>query len=158
MYIWELCKSLRRKFSNNTNSGNECAYLIRKTAKATDILGRDRVSFSEIKLESGIKYKCLYSSNAVDDLVDLLHATYLEWDEKRKSKCWHYLLQLLIPILFWLFRGIEAVLQFIAYLLKELGWNYNDDKKGRLITIVSILFTFITGMSYLLAYLKIELF
>lgn len=154
----ETAQCFAKKFRNNTNNGNECAYLIRKTAKATDILGRDRFSYPEIDLESGIKYKALYTSTSVDDKVDLLHATCLEWDEERKSKRWIYLLQLLVPILFWVFRGIEVVLQFIAYLLKELGWDYNDDKKGRMITILSILFTFITGMSSLMAYLKIELF
>ena len=150
-------QSFAQKFRNNTNNENECAYLIRKTEKITYVFGKNRIDYPEIDLESGIKYKSFYSHVKVEDNVSLLYAAFLVWDEKRKTKRWLYLLQLVLPILFWLFRGIEAILQFIAYLLKELGWSYNDDKKGRLITILSTLFAFITGMASLLSYFRIEL-
>ena len=151
-------KVFAHKFRNNANNGLECTYLIRKTDKLTHILGSDRFSYPEINLVSGIKFKTFFNPADVDSLVNLLHATCLEWDEKRKNLRWCYLVQLLIPILFWLFRGIESILQLIAYMFKELGWNYNDEKKGHLITILSTLFAFITGMASLLSYLKIDLF
>lgn len=144
-------KVFARKFRSNANNGMERTYLIRKTDKVTHILGSERFSYPEIDIVSGIKYNTFYSPAEVDSLVGQLHATCLEWDEKRKNKRWYYLVQLLIPILFWLFRGIESILQFIAYLFKELGWNYNVEKKGHLITILSTLFAFITGMSSLLS-------
>lgn len=145
-------------FRNNENIEEESEYLVRRLEKITDILGKDRIDYPEIDLVSGIKYNSFYSPFKVDSIIRLLRATCLEWDERRKRKRWHYLLQLLFPILFWLLRGIEAILQFIAYLIKELGWNYNDEKKVRLITILSYIFTFITGMASLLSYMKIELF
>lgn len=151
-------KVFARKFHSNANNGLECTYLIRKTDKVSHILGSDRISYPEIDLVSGIKYNSFYILADIDKTVDLLHATCLEWDEKRKSKRWYYIVQLIIPILFWLFRGIEAILQFIAYLFKELGWNYDDEKKGRLIKILSSIFAFITGMASLLSYFKIDLF
>ena len=139
-------KIFARKFRSNTNNGLEYTYLIRKTDKISHILGSDRFSYPEIDLESGIKFNSFYNPADVDKTVDLLHAICLEWDEKRKSKRWFYLVQSLIPFLFWLFRGLEAILQFIAYLFKELGWNYDDEKKGRLVTILSSIFSFIAGM------------
>ena len=67
-------------------------------------------------------------------------------------------MQLLIPVLFWLFRGIEAVLLLVAYMLKELGFEVKDEvRKSRIIRITGVIFTFIAGMASLLSYLKIDL-
>lgn len=145
------------KYSNGGDNAEECAYLIRMRETATDILGRDRISFPEVELVSAIKHKTIYSDTKAENIVDQLHAVCLEWDQKRKGKRTLYLVELLIPVFFWLFRGFEAVLRFLSYLLRELGWKSEDYEKSKLIKVLSFLFTLITGLASLLSYLKIDL-
>ena len=153
-----MAKLFAQKFRNNNNNAAECTYLLRMREKVTNVLGNNRIDFPEIDLAAGIKYKSIYSIARVDDLVDLLYAVCLEWDQKRKSSRWLLLIQLLVPVLFWLFRGIEAMLMIIVYFLKEIGFkSYDNEKKSKVIRILSTIFTFITGMASLLSYLRIEL-
>lgn len=150
--------SFAQKFRNNGNNAEECAYILRMSNKATTVFGYDRFDYPEIDIAAGIKYRKLYSDEKVNSMVDLLHAVCLEWDQKRKNKRWSYFVQLIIPVLFWLFRGIEAVMLLVAYMLKELGLEVKDEvRKSRIIRIIGVIFTFITGMASLLSYLKIDL-
>lgn len=153
-----MAKNFAKKLKNNKNNAKECAYILRMSNKATSVLGYDRIDYPEIDIFSGIKYRTIYCEQKVNSMVDLLHAVCLEWDQKRQSKRWAFLVQLLIPVLFWLFRGIEAVLLLVAYMLKELGFELkNEVGKRRVIRIIGVIFTFITGMTSLLSYLKIDL-
>lgn len=145
--------SFAKKFRDNINNSNEYIYLVQNREKATAILGNDRVSFPEIEIVSGIKHKTIYTYVTALDLADKLQVECLEWDQKRKRKRWHYLIQLIIPVFFWLFRGFESILQLIAYLLGELGWTFNEENKIKLISILGVLFTFITGLASLFSYI-----
>lgn len=149
-------QSLALKYRNYGDNSIERAYLIRKSEKVTDILGHDRIDFPEIDLVTAVKYKSIYTPEKLDFLVELMHASFLEWDEKRKTKRWSYFFQLIIPFLFWAFQGIEAILILLYNCLEELGWKSYKENKTQ-IDILSAIFTIITGLASLFSYLHVEL-
>lgn len=138
-------------FINNGDNNLQAHYIVRKCHKFTDILGRDRIDYPEIELKNSIKYNSVHSASGYDQVLRSLAVVQLEWDEKRKTKRWINLLELIIPI-FWLFRGMECVFMLLAYLLNELGIEIVK-VDGGFVRILSIIFTIITGLASLFSYL-----
>lgn len=140
---------------NGTNNNLQAQYIIRKHHSIYSIFGENRVLFPECEIANSITFNNVNTRKAYDDILRQLATTYLEWDEKRKSARWLMLLQLLIPFIFWLFRGIECIIILLAYLLKELGFK-KINAKGDVVKILSIIFTIITGLASLFSYLHID--
>lgn len=150
-------QSLVLKYRNYGDNSIERAYLIRMGEEVSDIIGYDRLSYPEKDLVKAIKNKYPYTPEKLEHIVELMHASFLEWDQKRKSKRWSYIFQLIFPLLFWVFQGIEVILILISNCFDELGWSFNNDEDRRLVKILSTIFTIITGLASLFSYLHIEL-
>lgn len=141
---------------NGTSNNLQAQYIIRKHHSIFKIFGGDRVLLPECDIANSITFNNVNTRNKYDDILRELATTYLEWDEKRRSTRWLMLLQLIFPLIFWLFRGIECIFILLAYLLKELGFE-EMSTKGSVVKILTIIFTIITGLASLFSYLHINI-
>lgn len=141
---------------NGTNNNLQAQYIIRKYNSIHLLFGEDRILFPECDIANSITFNNVNTRNKYDDILRKLATTYLEWDEKRRSTRWLMLLQLIFPLIFWLFRGIECIFILLAYLLKELGFK-EMSTKGSVVKILTIIFTIITGLASLFSYLHIDI-
>lgn len=147
--------TFKKKLRNNRNITTEAEYIIRKTDILTEILNVDRYSLPENELSIQIANRNVYSVTQIEDIYARLYADALKWDENRLSKRWYYIFELLIPIIFWLFRGINFIIGLLAYSLCIIGVDIDSDSRG--VTIISWVFTFISGMASILSFCGITL-
>lgn len=141
-------------FANNTDNNMAAQYVVRKHSAIYSLFGEDRVDLPECDLANSIRYENVHTTQKFDDIMRRLAVTSLEWDEQRLHTRWVMLIQLFVPVLFWLFRGIECFFILLAYLLNELGFK-NVRAEGGLMHILSIIFTIVTGLASLFSYLGI---
>lgn len=144
-------------YCNNTDNNPQAVYLVRNYEKFSKIIGTDRIDFPEIDIVSSIRYNTYSSSNEYTKILRRLTVLFHEWDARRISKRWVMLIELIFPILFWFFRGVEYIVMLITYILKELGFK-EIQSEGKVIKVLSVIFTIVTGLASLFSYLNIELF
>lgn len=142
-------------FRSNGNNSAEGEYILRKAERVSGLID-SYFDFPVLDFANHIKYANINSATTLDDCVRRMYANYFAWDEKRKSKRWSYLIELVVPFIWWLFRGTEVIVSFIGQRLLELGFKINLESKT--VQVISWLFTFITGLASLLSYLKVDLF
>ena len=142
---------------SGTDNNPQAQYIIRKYHSIGLLFGKDRVILPECDMANSIIFNNVRTRKEYDDIIRQLATTYLEWDEKRRNAKWLMLIQLLIPVVFWLFRGIECIILLFAYFLQELGFK-KINTNGIAIKILSTLFTVATGLASLFAYLNINIF
>lgn len=141
----------------NTDNNPQAVYLVRNYEKFSKIIETDRIDFPEIDIVSSIRYNTYSSSNEYTKILRRLIVLFHEWDARRISKRWVMLIELIFPILFWFFRGVEYIVMLITYILKELGFK-EIQSEGKVIRVLSVIFTIVTGLASLFSYLNIELF
>lgn len=143
-------ESLIKKVDSKRNFAKERDFIIRKSDKITSILGKDRFLYPEIELSTMIAYRNIYGTSELKDIYSRIHADATQWDEKRQSRKWFYVLELIVPAVFWLFRGIHVVLMLFAYMLNILGVNIEPESK--VVSVLSWLFTFLSGLASILSF------
>ena len=142
--------SLIKKVAQKKNYPRERDFIIRKSDKLTGILGKDRFLYPENELSTKIAYRNVYGISELQDLYSRINADATQWDEARQKRKWIYVLELIVPILFWLFRGFQVVLMLITYMLNILGVNIKPESKINI--VLSWLFTFLSGLASILSY------
>lgn len=130
--------SFTNKYQNSQNNNAEVIYILRKSEKVSNLLNESFPDSPVSELSAKIKYSNLPSYQAIDNLKRRIYANCLKWDEKRKSNKWYLVAQLLLPIVFWPFRGMEVLLQLLSYLLNILGIKSFNTKGGIALIIASI--------------------
>ena len=142
--------SLIKKVAQKKNYQRERDFIIRKSDKLTKILGKDRFQHPENELSTMIAYRNVYGISELQDLYSRINADSTQWDEKRQSQKWYYILELIFPIVFWLFHGFFIVLMLFAYMLNILGINVEPESK--VVSALSWLFTSLSGLASILSF------
>ena len=142
--------SLIKKVDQKKNFPRERDFIIRKSDKLKEILGKGRFLYPENELSTMIAFRNIYSTSELQDLYSRINADATQWDEKRQSRKWYYILELIFPIVFWLFRGFHVVLMLFAYMLNILGINVEPESK--VVSVLSWLFTFLSGLASILSF------
>lgn len=142
--------SLIKKVAQKKNYPRERDFIIRKSDKLKEILGKGRFLYPENELSTMIAFRNIYSTTELQDLYSRINADAIQWDEKRQLRKWHYILELIFPVVFWLFRGFHVVLMLFVYMLNILGVNLEPEAK--VVSALSWLFTFLSGLASILSF------
>lgn len=124
------------KYQNGQNNNVEIIFFLRKSENVSNLLNESFPDSPVSELAAIIKYSNTPSFQAIDNLKRRIFANCLKWDEKRKTTKWLLVGQLLLPIVFWPFRGIEVLLQLLSYLLKIIGFD-SFSSKGKLALVIA---------------------
>ena len=143
--------SLIKKVAQKKNYPRERDFIIRKSDKRKEILGKGRFLYPENELSTMIAFRNIYSTSELQDLYSRINADAIKWDEKRQLRKRHYILELIFPVVFWLFRGFHVVLMLFVYMLNILGVNLEPEAK--VVSALSWLFTFLSGLASILSFL-----
>lgn len=127
-----------KKFRSNKNNSGEGEFIIRKSEEVSRILGEDVYDMPALDYASAIKYANIYNAATLYELVRKIYSNYLRWDESMKSQRLFMLLQLLLPFVFWPFRGVESLLIMLSELLHAMGIS-SLKSESKLIFIVSVI-------------------
>lgn len=130
--------SFTNKYQNSQNNSVEVIFLLRKSEQVSQLLNESFPDSPVSELAAKIKYSIIPSFQAIDSLKRRIFANCLKWDEKRKTSKWFLVAQILLPIVFWPFRGIEVLLQLFSYLLKIIGIDSFNSKGKLALAIASI--------------------
>lgn len=142
--------SLIKKVDQKKNFPRERDFIIRKSDKLEEILGKGRFLYPENELSTMIAFRNIYSTSELQDLYSRINADAIKWDEKRQLRKRHYILELIFPVVFWLFRGFHVVLMLFVYMLNILGVNL--EPKAKVVSALSWLFTFLSGLASILSF------
>ena len=127
-----------KKFRSNRNNSGEGEFIIRKSVEVSHILGEDIYDMPVLNYASSIKYANFNSAATLEDLVRRIYANYLSWDEAKKNQRLFLIVQLILPLVFWPFRGVEALLIILSDLLHAMGIkSFESDSK--LIFAISVI-------------------
>lgn len=126
----------KNKLQKNQNNGNEEVFFIRKSEQVSCILDENIYDSPVAELCAKIKYNNIFSFQTIENLYRRAFANYLIWDEKRKHRKWHLIAQLLLPVIFWPFRGIEVLIQLLTYLMQLIGFK-QFKVNGKMSTIIA---------------------
>ena len=126
------------KYQNSQDNSVEVIYILRKSEQVSNLLNESFPDSPVSELAARIKFSNLPSFQAIDSLKRRIFANCLKWDEKRKTSKWFLVAQLLLPIVFWPFRGIEVLLQLLSYLFKMIGIGSFDSKGKMAVVLASI--------------------
>lgn len=124
------------KYQNSQDNSVEIIYILRKSEQVSNLLNESFPDSPVCELAAKIKFSNLPSFQTIDSLKRRIFANCLKWDEKRITSKWFLVAQLLLPIVFWPFRGIEVLLQLLSYLFKMIG-VCSFDSKGKLAVVVA---------------------
>ena len=124
------------KYQNSQDNSVEVIYILRKSEQVSNLLNESFPDMPVSELATKIKFSNLPSFQAIDSLKRRIFANCLRWDEKRKTSKWFLIAQILLPIVFWPFRGIEVLLQLLSYLFKMIGIG-SFDSKGKLAVVLT---------------------
>ena len=130
--------SFTNKYQNSQDNSVEVIYLLRKSEQVSKLLNEIFPDSPVSELAARIKFSNLPSFQTIDSLKRRIFANCLKWDEKRKTSKWFLVAQLLLPIVFWPFRGVEVLLQLLSYLLKIIGFDSFNSKGELALVIASI--------------------
>ena len=126
------------KYQNGQDNSIEIIFILRKSEKVSNLLNEGFPDSPVSELCAKIKFSTLPSYQAIDNLKRRIYANCLKWDEKRKSNKWYLVAQLLLPIAFWPFRGMEVLLQLLSSLLIILGIKSFNTKGNLALILASI--------------------
>lgn len=130
--------SFTDKYQNGQKNSVEVIYLLRKSEQVSKLLNESLLDSPVSELAARVKFSNLPSFHAIDSLRRRIIANCLKWDENCKTTKWLLVGQLLLPIVFWPFRGIEVLLQLLSYLLKIIGVDSFNSKGKLALAIASI--------------------
>ena len=134
-YFWN-ANIFKNKFQENQNNGVEEVFFIRKYEQVSSILDEDIYDSPVAELGAKIRYNNYFSLQTFENLNRRAFANYLIWDEKRISRKWYLIAQLLLPVIFWPFRGIEVLIQLLTYLMQMIGFK-QFKVNGKISTIIA---------------------
>lgn len=126
------------KYQNSQDNSVEVIYILRKSEQVSILLSESFPDSPVSELAAKVKFSNLHSFQAIESLKRRIFANCLKWDEKRKTNRWFLIAQLLLPIVFWPFRGIEVLLLLFSYLFKMIGLDFFDSKGKSAVVIASI--------------------
>ena len=126
------------KYQNSQDNSVEVIYILRKSELVSNLLNESFPDSPVSELAAKIKFSSLPSFQGIDSLKRRIFANCLKWDEKRKTSKWFLVVQILLPIVFWPFRGIEVLLQLLSYLFKMIGLGSFDSKGKWAVVLTSI--------------------
>lgn len=147
------------KYYNRQDNRVEIIYILRKSEKVSSLLNESFPDSPVCELAAKIKFSNLPSFQTIDDLKRRIYANCLKWDEKRRTRKWFFVAQLLFPVVFWPFRGIEALLQLLSYLFKMIGLG-NFDSKGKLsfvLALIAGIVGFLGSVASILSFLEVRI-
>ena len=147
------------KYQNSQDNSVEVIYLLRKSEQVSYLLNESFPDSPVSELAAKIKFSNLPSFQAIDSLKRRIFANCLKWDEKRKtSKCF-LLAQLLLPIVFCPFRGMEVRLQLLSYLFEMIGVGSFDSKGNMAVVLASIggIVGFLGSLASILSYMDVRI-
>ena len=127
-----------KKYRSNRNNAGEGEFIIRKSEKVSHILGEDIYDMPALNYASSIKYANFSNVVTLEDTVRKIYANYLRWDESKKSQRLFLVVQLIVPLVFWPFRGIEALLIMLSELLHAMGLK-SLKAENKVIFVVSLI-------------------
>lgn len=147
------------KYHNSQDNGVEVIYILRKSEQVSNLLNESFPDSPVSELAAKIKYSNLLSFQAIESLKRRIFANCLKWDEKRKTSKWFLVAQLLLPIVFWPFRGIEVLLQLLSYLFKMIGVSFFDSKGKSAVVIASIggIVGFLGSLASILSFMGVNI-
>lgn len=154
----EIVVSFADKYQKGIDNSVEIIYILRKSEKVSDLLAESFPDSPVSELAAKIKYSNVISYQALATLKQRIFANCLKWDEKRKTKKWVLLIQLLLPIVFWPFRGVEALLLLLSYLFKMIGLGGMDTKGKLAVALASIggIVGFIGSLASILSFMGVN--
>lgn len=126
------------KYKNSQDNSIEIIYILRKSEQVSNLLNESFPDSPVSEFAARIKFSNLPSFQTIDSLKKRIFANCLRWDEKRKTSKWFLVAQLLLPLVFWPFRGIEILLELLSYLFKMIGFGYFDSKGKLAVALASI--------------------
>lgn len=147
------------KYQNSQDNSVEVIYILRKSEQVSNLLNESFPDSPVGELAAKIKYISLPSFQTIDSLKRRIFANCLKWDEKRKKSKWFLVVQLLLPIVFWPFRGIEVLLKLLSYLFKMIGLVFFDSKGKLAVVLASIggIVGFLGSMASILSFIGVSI-
>lgn len=147
------------KYQNNQDNSVEIIYILRKSEQVSNLLSESFPDSPVSELAAKVKFSNLHSFQAIESLKRRIFANCLKWDEKRKTNRWFLIAQLLLPIVFWPFRGIEVLLLLFSYLFKMIGLDFFDSKGKSAVVIASIggIVGFLGSLASILSFMGVNI-
>lgn len=147
------------KYQNSQDNSVEIIYILRKSEQVSNLLSESFPDSPVSELAAKVKFSNLHSFQAIESLKRRIFANCLKWDEKRKTNRWFLIAQLLLPIVFWPFRGIEVLLLFFSYLFKMIGLDFFDSKGKSAVVIASIggIVGFLGSLASILSFMGVNI-
>lgn len=147
------------KYQNGQNNNVEIIFFLRKSEKVSNLLNESFSDSPVSELAAIIKYSNTPSFQAIDNLKRRIFANCLKWDEKRKTTKWLLVGQLLLPFVFWPFRGIEAFFIFLSEVLQILHIKSfkTDGKSVLILSVAGGILGFLANMASILSFLGVSL-
>lgn len=147
------------KYQNSQDNSVEIIYILRKSEQVSNLLSESFPDSPVSELVAKVKFSNLHSFQAIESLKRRIFANCLKWDEKRKTNRWFLIAQLLLPIVFWPFRGIEVLLLLFSYLFKMIGLDFFDSKGKSAVVIASIggIVGFLGSLASILSFMGVNI-
>ena len=147
------------KYQNSQDKSVEIIYILRKSEQVSNLLSESFPDSPVSELAAKVKFSNLHSFQAIESLKRRIFANCLKWDEKRKTNRWFLIAQLLLPIVFWPFRGIEVLLLLFSYLFKMIGLDFFDSKGKSAVVIASIggIVGFLGSLASILSFMGVNI-
>lgn len=147
------------KYQNSQDNSVEIIYILRKSEQVSNLLSESSPDSPVSELAAKVKFSNLHSFQAIESLKRRIFANCLKWDEKRKTNRWFLIAQLLLPIVFWPFRGIEVLLLLFSYLFKMIGLDFFDSKGKSAVVIASIggIVGFLGSLASILSFMGVNI-
>lgn len=147
------------KYQNSQDNSVEVIFILRKSELVSNLLNESFPDSPVSELAAKVKFSNLYSFQAIESLKRRIFANCLKWDEKRKTSKWFLVVQLLLPIVFWPFRGIEVLLQLLSYLFEMIGIGFFDSKGKIAVVLASIggIVGFLGSLASILSFMGVSI-
>lgn len=147
------------KYQKSQDNSVEIIYILRKSEQVSNLLSESFPDSPVSELAAKVKFSNLHSFQAIESLKRRIFANCLKWDEKRKTNRWFLIAQLLLPIVFWPFRGIEVLLLLFSYLFKMIGLDFFDSKGKSAVVIASIggIVGFLGSLASILSFMGVNI-
>lgn len=144
------------KYQNSQDNSVEVIFILRKSGLVSNLLNESFPDSPVAELAAKVKFSNFHSFQAIESLKKRIFANCLKWDENRKTSKWFLVGQLLLPIVFWPFRGIEVLLLLLSYLFKMVGFGFFDSKGKLAAVLASIggIVGFLGSLASILSFIK----